>query len=186
MIENNRLRLSGEIMGNIGTCKSCGILFIKNNHNEKYCSDECRKKIRAKQSRAKSNRHYYTSLYGLDKEHHCKKIADDDYLIYNYDGEQFINYKHHTRDAVCDKVACLKKNDWDKGCVGSSVKSSAVKGVKKEYKYYTINKGKYCVRKTINGKQKYYGRFDNEDDAIKFVESLKKVDWDKNKLNGGD
>ena len=49
-----------------------------------------------------------------------------------------------------------------------------------------INKGKYCVRKTINGKQKYYGSFDNEEDAIKFVESLKKVDWDKNKLNSGD
>ena len=66
------------------------------------------------------------------------------------------------------------------------MKSSAVKGVKKEYKYYTINKGKYYVRKTINGKIKQYGSFDNEDDAIKFVESLKKVDWNKNKLNGGD
>ena len=166
----------------VGRCKSCGALFIKGHNSEKYCSNECREKIRIIQSRNKSNRYYYNSLYGLDKEHHCKKVDDDDYLIYNYDGEKFINYKHHSKDTVCDKVSCLKKNDWDKDCIGSSVKSSAVEGVKKEYKYYTYNNGKYRVRKKINGKIGQYGSFDNEEDAKEFVEYCKKMDWDKNKI----
>ena len=57
-----------------------------------------------------------------------------------------------------------------------------MKGVKKEYKYYTYNKGKYRVRKKINGKIKQYGSFDNEEDAKEFVEYCKKMDWDKNKI----
>ena len=52
------------------------------------------------------------------------------------------------------------------------------------YKYYHYDKsrGKYRVRRVINGKYISYGFYDTEKDAQEVVRKLKECDWDKNIL----
>lgn len=55
------------------------------------------------------------------------------------------------------------------------------KRVVKNYTYSTI-KNAFIVKKSINGKEIYYGSYKKEKDAQQIVDELKKANWDKNEL----
>lgn len=67
---------------------------------------------------------------------------------------------------------------------------SKVKKIKKPPKYYSYDKNakKYAVKKSVYNRDTgrvgyvYYGLYSSEDVAKLIVEELKKVDWDKSKL----
>ena len=46
------------------------------------------------------------------------------------------------------------------------------------FKYYSKIFGKYNVVKSTDGKMKYFGRYDTEEEAQARVEFLKKHNWD--------
>lgn len=54
----------------------------------------------------------------------------------------------------------------------------------KEAKFYYYRKdiGKYIVMKVVDGRKRFFGRYDSEKDAQKIVKELKKCNWDRNQL----
>lgn len=51
----------------LGKCKWCGEVFVRRYAPEKYCSDICRSKSRAEQSRRKSINWYHRNKYRLSE-----------------------------------------------------------------------------------------------------------------------
>lgn len=49
-------------------------------------------------------------------------------------------------------------------------------------KYYHKHGNKYQIKKTVNGKQYYYGTYDTEKEAKLMVELLRLYDWDIKEL----
>ena len=49
-------------------------------------------------------------------------------------------------------------------------------------KYITKNGGKYLVRKTVNKKYKYFGRYDTLEDAVLVRDWMCEHDWNKSRL----
>lgn len=57
------------------------------------------------------------------------------------------------------------------------------KGVYKKYYYKEKDTGNFVVMKTIDKKQRTFGKYNTEWKAMMIVEELKKVDWDRSQLN---
>lgn len=57
------------------------------------------------------------------------------------------------------------------------------KGVYRKYYYKESKTNNFLVIKTIDGKQRTFGKYNTEWKAMMIVEELKKVDWDRGQLN---
>lgn len=76
----------------------------------------------------------------------------------------------------------LKKADWNIELLPAHLQDKLIK----KPKYYTYNKGKYTVQKTINGVHLSFGSYSSESEAKEIVQLLKKVNWDITKLSSND
>ena len=69
----------------------------------------------------------------------------------------------------CKECGHIQFNDW--------VPTPLEELPKREPKYYSFSKGRYDVKKRINGPQVYLASFKSEDAAKKFVSLMKESGW---------
>ena len=75
-------------------------------------------------------------------------------------------------------VALCKAVNWDLNKINKVIDENKIKP-----KNYTYVNGYYIVEKRINGEQVVFHRFKDEADAIHMVKELRKMDWDKSKVD---
>ena len=76
----------------------------------------------------------------------------------------------------------MKQEAINRGLI-SSERYVAKKHKPKCY-YFHKDVNLFCVVKTVNHQRTYFGGYHTEEEALKIIEELEKVDWDKSKLRG--
>ena len=51
-------------------------------------------------------------------------------------------------------------------------------------KYITYNQGKYLIKRRVNGKEQYFGRYNTLEDAVKMREYCEEHGWYKHRVKG--
>ena len=99
------------------------------------------------------------------------KTASGKYTITKHiNGEKFNFGSYNTLTEAKGMKQYFESKGW-KNCIHERLQYSTVENI-------IFNRGKYIIRKRINGKDIDFGRFDNYDEACKERDLLKKCNWD--------
>lgn len=107
------------------------------------------------------------------------KTKNGDYIVKKQYGHKTVLVGRFGDEATAQKIVALcKAVNWNLNKISSVIDENKVKP-----KNYTYVNGYYIVEKRINGERVVFYRFKNESDAIHMVSELRKMDWDKSKVD---
>lgn len=96
-----------------------------------------------------------------------KKTGDEVIYVGSFETKEIAEY-------IVFECLCV---NWDIEKIQDIINKNKVKP-----KHYTHRNGSYIIQKAINGKMHYFCTVDNELQAIRIVEFLERINWDKSKL----
>ena len=107
------------------------------------------------------------------------KTKNGDYIVKKQYGHKTVLVGRFSDEETAQKIVALcKAVNWDLNKINKVIDENKIKP-----KNYTYVNGYYIVEKRINGEQVVFHRFKDEADAIHMVKELRKMDWDKSKVD---
>ena len=107
------------------------------------------------------------------------KTKNGEYIVKKQYGNKTIFIGRFSDKATAEKIVALcKAVNWDLNKISRVIDENRVKP-----KNYSCVNGYYIVEKRINGERVVFHRFKNEADAIHMVNELRKMDWDRSKVD---
>ena len=107
------------------------------------------------------------------------KTKNGDYIVKKQYGNKTVLVGRFSDEETAQKIVSLcKAVNWDLNKISRVIDENRVKP-----KNYSCVNGYYIVEKRINGERVVFHRFKNEADAIHMVNELRKMDWDRSKVD---
>ena len=107
------------------------------------------------------------------------KTKTGEYIVKKQYGHKTVVVGRFSDEKTAEKIVALCKSvNWDLNKISGIIDENRIKP-----KNYSYVNGYYIVEKRIDGERVVFYRFKNEADAIHMVNELRKMDWDKSKVD---